>query len=286
MRRLVVFCDESVQDGPYYSNFFGAAMVEEKNLKRVNDQLTAKLTSLNLGGEVKFSKISSNYQTKYQELMIEFFQHIKAGDVKIRLLFTQNDKIPVLTPEQKKKNRYFLLYYQLIKHGFGWQHMTEEGPVKLLLNFDVFPQTKADIVEFRQYLCGLSHLPEFTAKGILVTEDNIAEVHSHSHVILQCLDIIMGSVQCKLNEGHKHKTPGSRFISKRAKAKEAVYKTIRNEILKLYPGYNFNVGETTAYRATDGTDDYHQKRWSLPYRQWKFEPASAEPNTSYNPKNK
>lgn len=286
MRRLVLFCDESIQDGPFYSNFFGAALIEEKNLERINNTLTTKLTSLNFHGEVKFAKISSNYQTKYQELIVEFFKLIAAGDIKIRIMFTQNDKIPVLTQEQRKRNRYFVLYYQLIKHAFGWQHMTEAGPVMLLLNFDVFPQTKADIAEFKEYLCGLSSLPEFKNKGILVRKENIAEVHSHNHVVLQSLDIIMGSVQCKLNEGHKQKTPGTKFISKRAKAKEAVYKTIRAEILKLYPSYSFNVGETTAFRSADGIDDYHLKRWSMPYRQWKFQPSVAEPNTSYVPKNK
>jgi hypothetical protein len=104
MRRLVLFCDESILEGPYYSNFFGAALVEEKNLKRVNDLLQAKKDALNLFGEVKFAKISSNYQSKYEELMIEFFKLIASGDVKIRIMFTQNDKVPILTQQQKKQS--------------------------------------------------------------------------------------------------------------------------------------------------------------------------------------
>lgn len=284
MRRLVLYCDESIGKGAYYSNFFGAALVEEKKVEYVNKLLRAKLTSLNIFDEVKFARITTSYQTKYQDLMVEFFKLVKNGDIKIRIMFTHNLDLPKLTAEQQKKNRYFLLYYQLIKHSFGLQYMQDHGPVMVLLNFDVFPQTKQDIAEFKQYLCGLTEQPEFKVKGINFSARNIAEVDSSKHLILQCLDIIMGSIQCRLNNGHKQKTPGTRFISKRAKAKAAVYKTILEEIKELYPGYAFNIGETTAF--ADSSNGFYENRWLHPYRHWKFKPKESERNASYVAKNK
>ena len=164
--------------------------------------------------------------------------------------------------------------------------MSDPGPYTVLMNFDVFPQTKADIAEFKNYLVGLTHQPEFKSKGIIVNAHDIAEVESHKHEVLQCLDIVMGSIQCKLNEGHKFKAPGSRFISKRAKAKEVVYKTIRTEILKLYPDYLFNVGETTNFHPDKNASDLRCNRWTLPYKHWKFAPKIAERNADYVAKNK
>ena len=68
-----MFCDESIEKGDFYSNFFGAALVEETQIEYVNGIIRAKLAELNLNNEVKFARITANYQAKYQELMVEFF---------------------------------------------------------------------------------------------------------------------------------------------------------------------------------------------------------------------
>ena len=286
MQRLVVFCDESIEKGKYYSNFFGAIMVKEADLVRVNNILETKLKSLNLGKEVKFTRITTSYQTKYQELMVEFFRLVKSGELKVRIMFTQNLDLPQLTPEQRKRNKYFVLYYQLIKHAFGWQYMPDPTPYLLQLNFDVFAHTKGDIAEFKRYLVGLSNQPELSSKGLIIYERNIAEVDSSKHAILQCLDIVMGSMQFRLNNGHKNKEPGSRFISKRAKAKYAVYKTIHSEILKLYENYQFNIGNNTKYQMPEAGNEPKASRWYLPYSHWRFTPKQSARNSDYSSKNK
>jgi hypothetical protein len=133
MERWVVFCDESIEKGDYFSNFFGAAMVREKDLSRINAVLEAKKSELNLNNEVKYTRITENYQSKYIELMETFFEFIDSGDIKIRLLFTQNNVNAVLTQEQQK-NSYFLLYYQLIKHALGIAF--ERGGIQRDLSLD------------------------------------------------------------------------------------------------------------------------------------------------------
>jgi Protein of unknown function (DUF3800) len=286
MKRLVVFCDESLEKGQFFSNFYGAALVDESRLHYVNSKLKTKMAALNLNNEVKWSRITANYQSKYIELVQEFFSLVSAGDIKLRLMFTQNIDLPKLTQEQKKQNKYFILYYQLIKHSFGWQYISEPGPYQLLLNFDVFPQTKDDIAEFKHYLTGLTYLAEFKAKQVSIEQQHISEVDSKKHVIMQCLDIVMGAMQFRLNNGHRQKAENSRLISKRAKAKNLVYKAIHQEITTLYPGYSFNIGVTTKYQMPDHIGDPLEMRWKLPYRHWKFVPAKVERNADYIAKNK
>lgn len=52
----------------------------------------------------------------------------------------------------------------------------------------------------------------------------IAEVDSKNHVILQCIDIALGSMNFKLNNMDKEKMPNSNRCGKRTIAKEKLYK--------------------------------------------------------------
>lgn len=55
----------------------------------------------------------------------------------------------------------------------------------------------------------------------------IAEVDSKNHVILQCIDIALGSMNFKLNNMDKEKMPNSNRCGKRTIAKEKLYKKIK-----------------------------------------------------------
>jgi len=61
---------------------------------------------------------------------------------------------------------------------------------------------------------------------MLIPEDQIAEVKSHNHVLLQCVDIVLGAIQFRLNDLHKVTPEGKWRRGKRTIAKEKLYKMI------------------------------------------------------------
>lgn len=270
-KELVIYCDESAKKGAHYSNFYGGALVRGEHVDFVRQLLSEKKTQLNFHGEIKWNKITENYRDKYIELMNFFFDLIDSDTVKIRIMFTQNLREPIgLTPEQVD-NEYFLLYYQFVKHAFGLPYCNPHShPISIRLYFDKLPDTREKVAQFKSYICGLEKSPEFRRAQILVKNENIADVVSHEHVVLQCLDVVLGAMNFKLNDLHKIKPEGQRMRGKRTRAKEAVFKEISRRIREIYP--NFNIGANT------GIEDVSD-RWAHRYRHWLFVPRNHRVRT-------
>lgn len=184
-------------------------------------------------------------------------------------MLTQNQLIPTgLSPDQRRAE-YHMLYYQFIKHAFGLRFADGRStPVYVRLNMDQLPDNREQNVQFKAYLMGLNRNPNFRKAGIRFRPDQIAEVDSQDHVLLQCLDGVLGAMAFRLNDKHKAKPPGQRRRGKRTIAKERLYKHIRARICEIYP--NFNIGEST------GKGGDWANLWLHPYRHWKFVPAEHE----------
>jgi hypothetical protein len=173
-----------------------------------------------------------------------------------------------LTDEQRRDS-YLKLYYQFIKHGFGLTHSNETGQkIRLRLILDQIPENNEKIEQFASYLLSLSKSRQFQEAGLHLTRDDIQSVHSHDHDILQCLDIILGSIQFKLNGLDKIKPEGQRTRGKRTIAKDKLYKHISARIRKIYPG--FNIGIST------GNQGDKANHWRHSYRHWRFIPREYE----------
>jgi hypothetical protein len=262
----VIYTDESEKDGRFYSNFYGGVLVRSSDLHSVLNRLLACKVELHLYKEVKWQKVTWNYLGKYKALMDAFFDEVAAGRAKVRVMFSQNQFIPTGLSPDHRRAKYHLLYYQFIKHAFGLRFaggIGHEIPVRL--NMDQLPDNREQNVQFKSYLLGLNSNPHFRSAGIRFRADQIAEVRSHDHVLLQCLDVVLGAMAFRLNDKHKEKPPGKHRRGKRTIAKEELYKHIRVRICQLYP--NFNIGETTG-RGGDWAN-----LWRHPYRHWKFVPA-------------
>ena len=158
-RELVLYADESVGSGPHFSNFYGGCVVESKALRGVTTRLEARKTELNLHGEVKWQKVTANYLAKYDALIEAFFAEVAANAVKVRIMFTQNMHVPVgLTPRQHD-DRYFILYYQFIKHAFGLRYAgLPDSATRIRLHFDQIPDTFERREQFRAYLAALTRI--------------------------------------------------------------------------------------------------------------------------------
>lgn len=97
---------------------------------------------------------------------------------------------------------------------------------------------------------------------------------SEQHVILQCMDVILGAMYFRLNDLHKEKLPGTYRRGKRTIAKHTLYKHINTRIRRIYPG--FNIGISTGGTTAD--------KWNHPYRHWLFTPKQYEIVPEYGKK--
>lgn len=264
-----IYCDESEKSGPRYSNFYGGALVRLRDINEVIERIVRKKNELNMFGEVKWQKVTTSYLDKYCSLMDEFFDLVMADKIKVRIMFTDNNFQSHNLEQYHRENEYFILYYQFIKHAFGLRYSNESrNPINIRIYFDKLPDTREKSESFKGFVYGINRWPEFKKAKIKILREQLAEVTSHKHVVLQCLDIVLGSIQFRLNNKHKYKIPGARKRGKRTIAKEKLYKHINHKIREVYPC--FNIGITT------GLHGDLSNRWKHSYRHWKFTPANAK----------
>ncbi|MES2361435.1 MAG: DUF3800 domain-containing protein [Pseudomonadota bacterium] len=269
-RELILYCDESDSSGKHFANFYGGALVESKHQAEVIARLEACKERLNLFGELKWQKITEPYAQKYMDFLEEVFLLVKEGKLKFRIMFTQNYFSAHRLTTEQRENGFFLLYYQFIKHAFGLRYAGRPGvKTGVRIYFDKLPDTSEKCAAFKGFVTGLNSSPGFRRANVYIRPDQLAEVDSKEHVILQALDVILGSIPFRLNDKHKEKPEGSRVRGKRTIAKERVYKRVLAEIRAAYGGKAFNIGIST------GTNPGLESRWDDPYRHWIFKPADG-----------
>ncbi len=276
-KQYLIYSDESYIKGEFFSNFYGGALINYKQLQSISEILNKKKKELNLGQEIKWSKVSENYLNKYIEMINLFFEFIKNNQIKIRIMFRQNAFVFNRLPKEKYNNEYQLLYYQFIKHAFGLDYSVESkyDNIELKLYFDQLPDTKEKNDEFKEHILYLNNIFD---EHITISKDDIVEINSKDHVIQQCMDIILGSMNFRLNNLNKAKIDGTNRRGRRTIAKEKLYKVILHNIKEIYP--NFNIGITTGIRGDI------RNRWYDPYRHWLFKTRNSELNKSLTKKGK
>lgn len=264
-REYTIYCDESEKYGRFYSNFYAGVMVGSSQRNRIISALESKKKELHLQGEIKWSKVTERYLEKYQALIRAFFTEVKAGHLRVRIMFRQNVYQPQGLTEEDHKNGYFKLYYQFIKHAYGLPYTKLSSPTRLRVYFDVFPENREAASQFKGFLLGLNRDKKIQKAGFSLRQEDIAEVNSHDHVLLQCLDVVLGAIQFRLNEKHEEKISGSDMRAKRTIAKENLYNTILEEIRSIKE--NFDIGVSTFT-----SNNTFKERWSEPYLHWSFVP--------------
>ncbi len=268
-KRYIIYCDESDTKGRFYSHFYGGVLVEASKRQALEAELQAVKDALNIfDGEMKWEKVTEPYADKYVIFVNAVFDIIARGDMKTRIMFTQNRWVPFLQ-EYQIDNEYFLLYHQFIKHAFGLRYCNQEGGrASAAVLLDDVPHNALKLHEFKTYLSSLSSFPVWRRANFSIAYEDIAEADSRKHNILQALDVVLGAMQSRLNEKHTRPVPPAKRRSKRALAKAKVYAAIKDRIWEIYP--NFNVGASTGH--PNGLSD----RWTHAYRHWLFVPSNAE----------
>jgi hypothetical protein len=87
-QEYIIYCDESIDNGKYFSNFYGGVLVRSSDLQQVQKILLNRKTELNLLKEAKWSKVTEQYLTKYLGLMETFFDLVEVDKIKTRIMFT------------------------------------------------------------------------------------------------------------------------------------------------------------------------------------------------------
>jgi len=266
-KQYLIYADESYRKGKFFSNFYGGALVNYINLERINKSLNDKKHELGMFQEIKWTKVTEQYLDKYIKLINFFFTFIKNNKIKIRIMFRQNAIVPKSLTKRQEENEYFLLYYQFIKHVFGidYCNITDNDSIVLKLYFDKLPDTKKKNRIFKGHIFALNE--QLYLNNIHIFNEDITEVNSKDHVILQCMDVILGSMNFKLNDMNKEKNIDTNKRGKRTIAKEKLYKEILRNIREIYP--NFNIGVSTSIRGN------LLNRWKDPYRHWQFKSKNS-----------
>lgn len=263
----ILYCDESNSNGPKYSDFFGGCIVNSKDWRFVTDELETKKKELNLFGELKWTKVTAQYLERYIEIVDLFFDFVRDGKIKVRIMFRKNVDQPSNSAVRHNDDKYFKLYYQFLKHSFGLKYIPVKGEdVFIRIYLDQLPDTHEKCEQFKKYVRGLPaswNMGRVEGK-LRIREGDVADVRSHDHVLLQCTDIILGAMYFRLNELHKEKPAGSRCRGKRTIAKAKLYKHINKRICEMLP--SFNIGISTGARG------YQDPTWELPYGHWRFMP--------------
>jgi len=269
-RHYIIYADESDRRGIRYSNFFGGVLLRSSDRQSINDILIQKKAQLGLIRELKWQYVDASNVDRYIAFMDEYFSFVSTGRLKVRIMFTDNNHIVSGLERRHFEQQYFLLYYQFIKHAFGIRYCNPNALDRVYFSVlpDRIPDSEEKTEEFRNYLSRATNSAVLKDRNIFIRRDEINDVDSSKHVILQGLDIILGSINSRLNGKLKEKPAGQRIRGKRTRAKERLYKSINQNIRNIYP--NFNIGIST------GTKGIMENRWHHPYRHWCFASKSND----------
>jgi hypothetical protein len=263
-----IWCDESNTRGKYCSNFYGGVLVKSSDLRQVLATLQQVCRKLHFFDEIKWHKVSQHYADKYKKAMDAFFQLVAEDKVKVRIMFTQNGDLATQTAGQHRAEAFFVLYYNFIKHAFGFTYSNAAAEdVHLRLYFDYLPNTLARRQTFREEIRALQQSLPFQQARVKIRKQDIAEVDSKKHLLLQMLDVVLGSVCFRLNNRHQEIPKGRKRRGNGTLAKESLYKHIHKKLRELRPG--FSIGANTGVSCQE---DY----WNHPYRHWVFKPSEYE----------
>ena len=262
---IYIWLDESDKKGEFYSNFYGGLLINSNDYTDIINEAQSLVDSLNLNGEeIKWQKVNGFTFEKYKKIVDLIFQLLSSGKAKIRIFFKHNQYEALSLGEIHKRDEFFILYYEFIKHAFGLQYCDypiDERYIRLF--FDDIPARGERINDFKRYLLGLNDIKEFKTNGLKIRQNDILEVNSSEHLLLQFLDLILGAMCFRLNNKHKVKQEDTGKRGKRTIIKEKFYKYIYSKISELKP--RFNPGEST------GLIDFSD-RWTQTYRHWSFKP--------------
>ncbi len=261
----IIYCDESISHGDFFSDFYGGCIVSSRDVEGIVSALRERKQELGLKREIKWTKVTSQYVDKYISMIDLFFDYILSGQIRMRVMFRKTKDLPSNPALKTADDKFFKLYYQFIKHGFGLCDIPHDHKTRRFrIYLDQLPDRKDKCDHFKEMLYQMPQTKDFCASNIVIQKEDVADVDSHDHDLLQCVDIVLGAMQFRLNNLHKVIPEGQRTRAKKTIAKEKLYKHILSRICEIHP--RFNIGCSTGNRG------FLAPHWESPYEHWQFRP--------------
>lgn len=270
MGKYIIYCDESIQKGTRYSNFYGGVILKESEYTYIVKELEKVKNEIDIKGEMKWTNVSLSYLDKYILFIDKYFDLIEKEYLKMRVMFRHELFLPSNLTEEQEKKGYHLLYYQFIKNAFGIMNcLHKEKQIDLIIYFDKLPKTKVLNDEFKDFIYNLQFCRGFNHLNIL--KEDMSDIDSKNHIILQGMDIILGSIQYKMNVIDCNiGTKGNKYL-----AKLSLYDHIFNRIKKLHDNFEFEIYKNTPIFGC------RRNSWDYKYSHWDFRPSNAKLNIDY-----
>lgn len=258
-----------------FHRFYGGAMVRADKRQGIVADLAALRSELGLVGELKWRRVSPTNWERVAFMLDAFLEFVDARDITLRYMWLDRlfYNAGALT-EYHAEYGYYILYYFFLIYGFGLPyHDLDEVRVEFFP--DQLPKDEQKRAEFMTFLRHCHTANVFKGRSPFRIID-VGDVDSRKHVLLQCVDVIIGAVGFRLNRFHerlqanRRRAPGTR-------AKLALYERIRDHLgaidMAERGGLAFSVGVST------GTGLDYDARWRNKFRQWNFRQRGAfDPN--------
>jgi hypothetical protein len=154
-----------------------------------------------LNREIKWEKVTANYLEKYKEFISYYFTFVATSRLRVRLMFTQNIHVPKGLTREQVDERYLRLYYQFYKHAFGIKYCNPNSLDRVYFHIfpDQLPESTKKIESFKSRVSNIPDAHDMRGINVYIPKRHINDIDSSDHVILQGLDIILGSVCAQLN---------------------------------------------------------------------------------------
>ena len=251
--RYIIVSDESTRKGRNYSYFFGGCIVKESEYARISLILNSLKNTYNLH-EIKRQKINEYNVDKYIAIIEAFFDYIKSGSIKVRIMYAPNNQLNNYRNGQI--DTYEKFYYIFIKNAFSLFQAQENLFLRIFM--DELPESLQKNKVLKYYLSKGILKTTFSGTAnnkVLLYKSRIEEVKSENHVILQCIDVILGVIDFYLNTNDEEKH------SKRGQAKMKLMNVLLKNIYHICPDFTFE--SSTGYFKT-------YKSWLFPYKHLVF----------------
>lgn len=258
IENYIIICDESTKYGLLFSFFFGGAIVKESDYEYLNDELY-RLKHMLVLKEMKRNYIDITNADKYIQVLSLFFKFVKEEKIKVRIMFCDNNYLSsnILNKEDITFNKF---YYFFLRFGFSLNYAKTD--IRLRIMFDELPDKKSKNDDFKNHLIkNLNITPNFPVKHfVYLKHEDIQEVDSKKHMILQCVDVIVGLIDYFCNDYISINYISSKKEQGRFKVMKFIFDFIQNE----FPDFNF-------FKTTYGL--LSKRAWKLKYAHYLYKPS-------------
>jgi len=190
------------------------------------------------------------------KVMDTFFELIQAGKIKIRITFTKNSNTG-FTYNNYGPELFFILYFHFIENAFGFSYCNpSDENIFVRLYFDELPNAFEHRKIFKELVKGLQTTRPFQLNKLKIRKEDIAEVNSKRHLLLQLLDIALGAICFRLNRKHEIIQEGKLRRGNRTIAKEKLYKHIYKKLKQIHAGFRIQTTTRTITKENQWTHSY------------------------------